>query len=140
MGSRTTEQAGWCMTLQKVGDDSGDFGRGEHSYFDRIGRHVLQQGMQRFKDDLRGDRIDPPHARGILHGQGGDAGDSVAVEAGDRLDVGGNARAGGGIKAGYRPYHRWLSHLRKLAQPLKDAATCARHSSFTCRRWRSRPE
>lgn len=74
---------------------------GKHANVDgpdlKIGGEFLKSGGN--QADIN--RLDLPDPSSGLNGQGGDTGNPVALMGSNRLDVGGNARPGGRVKARY---------------------------------------
>ena len=93
-----------------VGQDLRDRGyvldAAQCAYFERIDRHVLEQAARLVGDPVGIDRLQRFDSHGVLHGDRGDHRQRVATHAGERQDVGLNARAAGRIGRGEGEHQR----------------------------------
>ena len=90
----------------------------QHAGLDRVGADVVEHDFHLPADEIWGDRQHAENALGVLRGQRGDRRRGERVEHRHRLDVGLDAGAAAGIRAGddqNPPLHDW--GLRVILPP-----------------------
>ncbi len=87
------------MPAHAVGDGAQRRGIVEHAGLGRGDAKILGDGIDLLANELRRHGMNRRHAARILRGQGGEDAGAVDAERGERLEVGLNAGAAGGIGA-----------------------------------------
>ena len=90
----------WRPPFESRGDGSDDPEIRHHADLDRADLEIGEHRIDLRGDKFRGHLMNARDAGGVLRGQRGDDGGAVDAERGKRLQVGLNAGAAGGIRAG----------------------------------------
>jgi len=86
--------------VERADDGRDGLDSAQHPDLHRIDADVVDDGRHLGDDHLRRDRLDRAHLDGVLRGDGGDGGHAMHPAAREGLEVGLDAGAAAGIRAG----------------------------------------
>jgi hypothetical protein len=104
---RVDDEPGQPAGRREVGDGVDDVGRREHARFHRSDGEVVEHGVDLRDDEIGGHRMYTADPSGVLGGQRGDGGGAEDAERGEGLQVGLDAGAAAGVRAGNGQRDGW---------------------------------